>query len=468
VEAQTTNLALSGIQWDLETPGVRALGLGGTSAAFGDDVSVIASNPAALTTLGGLQTTVAFRGADINSAIPVWTENRVSSVNDMESITGVDFAGVTYSSTDWSVGGFYRTLLSNSMTPGTRDEVVGRDPITDSQFHYQRGLWKSRSAMDGPGFSPYADATVEGGGVALAIRMTPQWSAGVSIGYYSLDFKAAAWERTEAFRSSSIPLDGKYSILRYDTQDDDNKTSAAATVSVRWEFLDGRGSMSLGYAKSPQFSIASYDCYANAAGCATPETLKKGADDTAEIGLSKQLTRFDLADMASLGFSFRPSRNLKVGLELDYIFYSMMARGVVTSSYDKTIATTSIGIEPSMIATAADFKSDDVLVSRLGVEYIIRAGEEFSVALRAGGYKNPAHRTVFNPKRFGSGDAANEELQTIGDNYFLKTAFGDKGKDESHVSVGLGLEWKGMQFDFGYDWSNVDTVRYGGSMTYRF
>jgi long-chain fatty acid transport protein len=141
-------------------------------------------------------------------------------------------------------------------------------------------------------------------------------------------------------------------------------------------------------------------------------------------------TRFKVPNQFAIGASYQPNDRLTVLFELDRIEYSDLMKG-------NRLGTGEFG----------RFELEDALELRLGAEYLFMLSRGNSVALMAGAWYDPDHTIVFRGACTGTSSC------------FRYAYFQDTGRDEVHLTAGVGVKMGRFGFDLGADLSRrVDTV----------
>jgi len=221
-------------------------------------------------------------------------------------------------------------------------------------------------------------------GIGAGFKLTDTFSFGLSIGMAQLDYDST----NRRFDSTQDP----YPDPREWETVSDTDNAEHYTVSLLWNPLEGFN-IGLVYRMGPEFEAVKQRYHWN-----DPDpwyALEWEHDHILKI-----------PDVWGLGFSFRFLSNLTATLDINYIEYSDLADDFVNEE----------GVKDT------DWKIDDEVEVRLGLEYIIDINET-PLALRAGYYYRPDHRLQYK---------GTDEPDLI-------RLFGDKGDDHDHIfSVGFG------------------------------
>jgi hypothetical protein len=141
-----------------------------------------------------------------------------------------------------------------------------------------------------------------------------------------------------------------------------------------------------------------------------------------------------------------------VAADWDHVEYSNRTEDLISSFFEMP--------NPSQQAAVDALAVDDADEVHLGFEYLWRtcpagrdangecSGREVPIALRAGSWLDPDHRTIYD-----------EPVGTDPNSRSQATQFPDIGDDEIHYSGGLGFVFGAFQIDAAIDFSElVDTA----------
>ncbi len=405
-------------EFSFSNPGARSLGLGGAFAALADDATAAFANPAGLVQLVEPELSVegrysarrtdfieGGRASGAPTGLGVDTVDGLRHGVSRSNRGNAPFGAVVYPAGRWSFA-LYR---HNWADFDFKSRIDGLFAVEDGE-ESRAGDILARARVE-----------VVNSGLAGAFKVTERWSLGLGIVYYQADLSSFAEEYAadeEAFyESATFPpdlLDTSYS-----------HQASGTGVSLQGGFL---------WRASPQWSVGGYYRPGPRLKLRVIETAGPAeSDNPAGTIVLDETSPLKLPDVYGLGIAFRSRDGAwTVGTEWSRVRYSSITRGLDVDVFD-----------PNQIRLS---DGDEL---RLGVEYVFVRAKPI-VALRVGAWRDPAHRVV-----------AGEDADV-----FERAVF-ERGKDEIHLTGGLGVVFDRFQVDLGADLSELARL-FSLSLVYRF
>jgi len=350
-----------GVDFRFNNPGARANAMGGAFIGLADDATAAYTNPAGLTILTEPEFSIEYKIGKITTHF----QDDVSKKEFDDTVSGLSFLSYVYPAENATIALFRHQLLN------TESNFVWEDSNGDLQ--------KVKVNLDA--------VTL---GIGAGFKLTDTFSFGLSIGMAQLDYDST----NRRFDSTQDP----YPDPREWETVSDTDNAEHYTVSLLWNPLEGFN-IGLVYRMGPEFEAVKQRYHWN-----DPDPLIPDDEFYALEWEHDHILK--IPDVWGLGFSFRFLSNLTATLDINYIEYSDLADDFVNEE----------GVKDT------DWKIDDEVEVRLGLEYIIDINET-PLALRAGYYYRPDHRLQYK---------GTDEPDLI-------RLFGDKGDDHDHIfSVGFG------------------------------
>jgi hypothetical protein len=389
------------LQFNYSDPGARSMGFGGAFVALADDATAALSNPAGLVQI--LKPEVSIEGRRWNYSTPFTEGGRVeglpsgigidstvgirTATSDVD-ITGISFVSFVYPKEDWSLA-FYRHNLANFEFFSETQGLFGggTDCCQIRDFDMRVGN----------------DIDIVSYGLSAAYRVNDSLDLGLGVVYYDASFvsNATLFRADDDSPQSAMALNSylpERSVLNERIFFDD--TDTALTAGFLWRLSD---SWSIGgvYRHTPKVNIG-VELSAGEAfdpGIPSGELLSGGA------GV------LELPKIYGLGLAYRePDGRLTVSVQWDHVNYASIVDSLKLD----------------------DRAMDDVNELHRGAEYVF-IGSTPIVAVRFGAWLEPDHR-----------------MRSAVDNVFSRALL-PRGKDELHLSAGLGVAMQGYQIDLAVD-----------------
>ena len=456
--AITTVESNSSIPFNFSNPGARSLAMGGAFVGLADDATAAYTNPAGLTGLG-LEQQVSLEVRR--------TENDVEYAGGGQvGLNPFDRSGIRYGTASSEQNNV--SFLSWVLPREDWALAIYRHQMLDYDNSYTAG------AVDiGPDFftNPYVtqtDLSIVSYGVSFAYDLTDSLSLGAGLSWHDFEIDTST-ARYNPFIGDTNDSAALISVQGQEGDDND----LGYTLGLIYRGSDNFN-IGLSYHSAPEFEYNAN----NIAGPAFFAQLAPGVFNN-QI-LANQDVGFEAPDMLSIGFSWRPTDNLTVNLDINKINYSNLSDGIITpfaNSPDNPLSVTTqvpyfadgvlvpAGTVFSNLVTtdleqlvASRVTLEDKFEPRLGFEYAMLDMAR-PVFLRFGVWREPAHNLNFDvdPETFGSGanleDVNNPRLNAL----FNATLF-STGDPEMHFSGGFGVAFESFQVDFAADFSDRQDV----------
>ncbi len=461
--AITTVEQNSSIPFSFSNPGARSLGMGGAFLGLADDATAAYTNPAGLTGLGlEQQVSAEVRRTDSDAefasgggaTLAPYDRSGVQYGSASESTNSLSFLSWVLPRENWAIALYRHELLNYKNSYATQAVGIG----TDLEIN------------------PYAadtDLEIVSYGASFAYNLSEHIAIGAGLSWHDFQIDTSA-ERYDAFRGGVGAAGGLVSVQSQNGDDDD----IGYNVGL---IFRGSDSFNIGvaYRSAPKFDY-------RATNLAGPAFLADGLADTPTPGiftgqlLADQNVGFEAPDILGIGFSWRPSDNLTINLDVNKINYSNLSEGIVSpflNSTDNPLTlvtqvpfrfggqTVPAGTAISDIVTslgeqiaASKVSADDVIEPRLGMEYAFtEMAHPFFLRLGLWHEKRHTLRFDVDPESLGS-------LATIGDpddprlNALLNATVFSTGDDELHFAGGVGWAFESFQVDFAVDLSDRQDV----------
>lgn len=404
-------------EFSFANPGARSMALAGAFTALADDATAAFANPAGLVQL--IEPEVSLEGRYWSYDTSYVAGGRASGGptgegidtgagirhgTSSEDLGGVPFVSFVYPRDRWSIA-LYRHVWANF-------ELRRR---LDGLFGVEEGeLARSEDVLSRMTFR------VTNYGLAGAFEVSKQLDLGLGLVYYRAEM--------DAFSQEFVTTEEGFFDPEPFTPDRLDTTYIVRGATSGWRVIGG-----FLWHVTPRFSVGGH--FRQGPALALQDTEITGpANPEAEPGTSYEARgRLELPDVYGIGAAFRSKgAALTVSFEWDRVLYGTITSGLSGTVFD-------VG--------EVELHDGDEL--RLGLEYVFGRAHPV-VALRAGLWRDPAHR-------IGSGPGAD----------VFERAIFTGGEDETHATAGVGLAFRKFQLDLGADLSDsVDLVSL--SAVYRF
>jgi long-chain fatty acid transport protein len=423
---QTNVEANAGLQFNFSSPGARSLALGGAFVGLADDATAAYTNPAGLTQLSkpeisaeGRRTRYTTQFTDSGHDLGTISKNGQDTVQGIvtgtskDTVNDLSFASFVYPGRRWAVA-VYRQELANFATSFTsHGAFFGTDSPNPAAATLSRLLpIKARLSL-----------RIIDLGASGALRITDALSIGLGVS----DFQFSLASQTDRF-----------DVVGFDGPPDFSKRLNFQTLTGS-DHATGFNAGLL-WKPSPKWSAGAYFRLGPKL-TFTGSSFAVDASGAVTTDLKEKPGTFHVPDMYGAGIAFRPAEALTITADYDLIRYSQLTQHTVDT----------VNPMPDAIDQAAVKKLgvDDANEFHLGIEYVLTR-LKYPLALRVGGWWDPDHRIRFK----GTADPAKDANEGAPDFLTFRP-----GKDEAHVSGGLGLViGEHFQLDAAYDYSKFISI----------
>ncbi len=462
--AQFDSPLLSRIQLNLVNPGGKSLAMGGAFVSIADDATAALANPAGVAQLGTYQVGISgkqfrFEPTLQNSNYAQGTGGAYSLIESNEyTLTGkrneAEFFSIVAPVTkNISIAAYgatnlrYRIDTENDLDPTYRVFFFSRFGVANSLD--EEGGVDVRNSLYGLSLGMRFDALTVGAGITVNQLRYELFGVGGASSYRQI---------ADANNTTRISAD----------------ISTDVTSSRRLGFIGGirydlfeRGALSIGavYRRQPGYEV-SYTVRGTTA--SSTFLFSCGQDDPSIPGSGASACgRFKVPDDFSVGLSGRPVPDLLLAVDVQRILYSQLNDGFVP-----VFAFCGSGACTPSTRTITRGTSDDGTLLRFGAEYTLRLSRATLVFLRAGYYREPAHGNKLalypdvNRDRQPDSDVPLDVTAPPYTAAYASTF--DGGRDENHVSFGVGVSMsRAFSLDLAADLGDT-TKSFVASAFYRF
>lgn len=504
--AQTNEEINAGLQFSFAPPGARSLAMGGAFAGLADDATAAFANPAGLMWLTRSEVSVEGRHRTYTTRYPFsGSASGQATGNGIDTADGVqlrdfdrDVTGMSFLSYAHVFGRGKRSQASRLRLALYRHELAAFEAEIRSEGPFIRDgqpgslVEQTRNRSRLSALTGSLDLDIVNHGVAVAYGLSNHVWLGLGLSYY--DFRYDAVTRRFATNlparnsDGEILSDGRSDVIfgpadfsdaneiQRSIQEGDDQ-DFAATVGLIWK---AKGSVAEGerihwsagavYRQAPSFDFDYRFNWEDRAFALRDET---GNENFVDPGVVRALTgsaRFEVPDVASVGFMWRPGwirdrsltiafeysrvRHSKLEPESNLIFQALRGR----SADDRDLGVDTCGdynrqgdryphedetrsSVPCVSPYLERFRIDDADELHLGFEYLFPK----PVALRLGAWLDPDHQLAYD---FGGRDP---ESVAPEDRFGFRFPEGD---DEIHLTAGLGFVFGNVQLDVAVDLSD--------------
>ena len=477
VLGQVESPLLSKLRLNLVNPGGKSLAMGGAFVALADDATAAIANPAGLTQMTAwqvgasgklftfepeLQRALYSLGADGSYQKFLTEADRPSGQqSDLEFASVVGPLGEHLSVAVYQAVNLRYRLDADQLAGGNYRAFAMAVPPNSAVTLDEQGGWDIRNQLWGVSVGASFGKLSLGGGLTFS-RLRYDMTGSVSGGDHLFITNA-----------ESVPgIPGAQP--RLDTTVSAEVTSGTKTgwvAGFRWQLLEV-GAFTIGgvYRKAPRFDVSYSVSSVNRWNGARVQ-FSCGVDDPNVPGSGASACgSFDVPDDWSVGVSAQPLPSLLLSAEVQRISYAQLQEGFVPIFAYCTIQASPCPAQNRVIPGG---RGDDGTVPRVGAEWTLPFKGSLQVALRGGWHLEPAHGMKVDlypdtdrDRRPDPGSVAAEILQPPLTDAFRTTY--DGGKDEDHVSFGLGLTiGRKLSIDLAADLSSSNDA-YVMSAFYRF
>ncbi len=414
---QTDETIFREFRFDFSTPGARANAMGRAFVGLADEATAAYNNPAGLSVLNSPEFSIEYRFDD--NRYPSLKDNGPFVIQEGHpsdtqfKLSRVGFASYAFSLKGYNFSLFYVNNLDYRRDP-VADGLRFINEVEDYEVSYLNEHHVRKIRLDTFGFSASHDFGKLDLGLAVGMAgLTMDFNYRTSLNSDELAmFDLVVSEANDQSHRPFYVLGGLYQI-------------------------HPKLKIGLSYKLQPKFSYT--------------ETVR---DLTSTSGPEPVQVTFKIPDSAQLGLSWQPNDFWTVLFDVDWVRYRQMVGDNLT-----------VLSKISSFPTPFSFESDDYDISedpdfRLGAEYLFPLKRHI-LALRAGGFTDPDHKTRFVGTR--------EEGEPEGFHDVQEYIFNaDDKKNNVGYTLGVGFVWNDkLQIDVAL----VDSDRFTRlvtSMLYRF
>ena len=445
--AQTNQEVNSAYQFNFSNPGARSLAMGGSLTGLADDATAALTNPSGLLLLPAPE--ISFEVREFSYSNLFTKGGNLGTPTNQGADT---ISGITFGETDDSR--FSPSFLSFTLPRARWAVAAYRHELANFETAIQTdgAFLQSASVLGGTisrlnPLNATLSLKVVNYGASVAFKVTEQVLVGGGVALSQLDLSS----RNERLCWTCMPVRGTASNLLLDRPGELLGPALRTAENVQFiETQDGdsvKPSFNLGVTLQPNSHVGIGASYRRGAEFDVDIQGRRGPavqviPFTNGASVTDQATTgtFKVPDVAAVGFVVRPplgaSKNvLRIAAEVRRVWYSDLLQDFVIST------------DPNEVQ-ASNFKVDDGTELRLGGEYLIVGSA--TIAVRGGAWLDPDHRIRYEG---ASGTRASLIFRP--------------GEDEWHYTGGVGVTYKALQLDFGFDKSERVTTT-AGSVIVRF
>jgi long-chain fatty acid transport protein len=409
--AQVDYEIMASLQFNFSNPGARSLAMAGALTGAGDDATGAWTNPGGLTNITRPEVGVEFRGFDFQT--PFVQGGRFSGTpqnQGADTISGV-VTGISDNSThslsfvsavvpkSRFAFAFYRTEVANYETNVVTDGVFYNDPVDGNSRAFP---------IDGS-----LELKIANFGGSAAVRLTDQVSVGVGVSFYDFELNSTN-RRFGAFFGGVAPGTFLGPALRTN----DNRISS--------EFISGDDTavgINVGASINPSDKVRIGASYRQGPKFDLAYHRENFAGNL--IGEEHE-SQFKVPDVIGVGVLIKPADALNIAVDFRRVLYSQLTS-------DMGLGFTVPGV------TVDDYVLDDGNEVRAAGEYLFTnlPSPLSAIAIRGGVWRDPDHRI-----RYEGPFQADSVLYAPGDS-------------EMHFTGGAGIVFEKVQFDVGFDRSDL-------------
>lgn len=458
--AQVESALLSKVTFNLTNPGGKSLAMGGAFTAIADDATAAIANPAGLGLLSSVEFGISGKRSDdvvglvtarstvTGSLTAPYPEVRAVNSDIEARASGVEFAGVVLPISRRLVAAVsFAENLRFEGDPGAegysyielRDNRSGGSTRRDYLYEFREfGAVSLRNRLLG---------------LSVAYRASERlrFGAGVTLNRMELDLLGDAG--------------GAHRIVNTNYKTPTKVDVFSASMAIR-DLDSSTPGFLLGVHADllPDGKLTAGAVYRQT-GRAKGDFVIGGDVPTPLLGQETRAFSARVPRDAAVGLAAQPMPGLTVAAEAQWIAYGdFVDRSLPTVSYAGLAAPPSGMYVPDLLARMAP--ADDVVVPRVGVEYVATSGDVL-LAFRLGYHREPAHGVTAG---LAVTDEASGTRFDIVDPPFsssVRTVY-DGGKGDDRFSGGLGATVsRRLSFDLAFDLGRSSRIL-SASLFYRF
>jgi len=389
VGALTNEENFAQFQFNFNTPGARAIGLGGAFISIADDATASEANPAGLIILERPEVSAEIKVINTKTDVPFSSTN---FADPNAAVIRQDFDETTTSPSFFS----FIYPLRRVAFAVYRQELLRFHQTFDTQGSVVPGTGGSRLFP----VQSNTDIDIVNSGISLAYKVTDTLSTGISLRFSRFDIDSDLSRFDFQF---GAPPDFSESNRRATAVVNDSETKNSVNIGLLWR-PTSRLSLGAVYRNGPEFnSLRMF--------FSGPAALPIVGDIFGDLFIpATEFTdfTFKVPDSYGFGISYRPTSALTLAFDLVRIEYSDLLRNFQTTLVSDTAPSPN------------DFELEDGTEVHGGMEYVFLV-KSVPLALRAGAFLDPDHRIRFK-----------------GQDPFFRLLF-PEGDDEIHVTFGGGI-----------------------------
>jgi long-chain fatty acid transport protein len=401
------------LEFNFSNPGARSLALAGALTGAGDDATGAWTNPAGLTNITRPEIGVEFRGFDFSTSfVSGGRFNRAPRNIGVDTVAGLVFGSSSERTRSLSfvsavvprsrfAFGVYRTQVVNFRSTTSTDGPFFEDP-TDPPGVITRAFPTSGAL----------DITVANIGGSVAWRLTDQVSIGAGLSVYDLSLDAESL-RYGVFGDVTTPGGFFGPALRTDA-------NVISTERIRGD--EHALGVNLGVSVAPHERLRFGASYRPGPGFDL-EFKRLNANDEIVVD---NVSTLRVPDVFSVGALVKPVGPLNLIVDYRYVRYSQITNGLESG----------FGADPD------HYVVDDGSEIRAAAEFLFinLPAPVSAIALRGGVWHDPDHRIRYDGP------------------FAVDTVLYPKGDSVIHVTGGAGVVFDKVQFDLGFDRSELVTT----------
>jgi long-subunit fatty acid transport protein len=416
--AQVDYEIMASLQFNFSNPGARSLAMAGALTGAGDDATGAWTNPGGLTNITRPEVGVEFRGFDFSTPFVFGgrfngtpTQRGIDTVNGLTDGTSsqqthsLSFVSAVVPKSRFAFA-FYRTEVANfetsPQTGGAFYDEPGGVPCTTARLDRCFRIFPVSGSLD---------LQISNFGGSAAVRLTDQLSVGVGVSVY--DFNLDSVNRRFGLSNPTQTAQGGFF----------GEPSYASTNVVSTEFINGEDTsvgVNVGASISPNDKVRFGASYRQGPKF---DIAYRREDGTGTL-INGDESQFRVPDVIAVGVLIKPVTALNITVDFRRIQYSQL-----TSEMKAGFP----GVD------AADYVIDDGNEFRAAGEYLFTnlPSPLAAIAVRGGVWNDPDHRIRYTGA------------------FSPDTVLFPEGDSEMHYTGGAGIVFEKVQFDFGFDRSEL-------------
>jgi long-subunit fatty acid transport protein len=378
-------------QFNFNTPGARAVGLGGAFISIADDATASEANPAGLVILERPEVSAEIKIINTKTDVPFSSTGlfdpdiTVIQKEFDETAASPSFFSFTYPLERIAFAIYRQEILRFKQEFETQGAIVPGSTHIDSTT----GVLTSNRLRP---VQSETEIDIVNFGISLAYKITNTFSTGISLRFSRMDIDSNL-SRFDVGPFLESPASFSEQNRRFTPIVNDSETGNSVNIGLLWR-PDSKLSFGAVYRKGPEFT----SLWMLTPGPVLPDVSTRFEDFTLKV-----------PDSYGFGISYRPTNALTIGFDLVRIEYSDLLKNFQTP------------LEGAFGVTFPDdYELDDGTEVHLGAEYVFVV-QSIPLAIRGGIFRDPDHRIRFN-----------------GPDPDIRLLF-PEGDDEIHITFGGGI-----------------------------